>query len=388
MKRAALAVLTIVAGCSAGHGPVAKCEDRWNQDSAQHPRASAYQQALDSAVAGALPGAVLGIRDQRGVWLGASGLADIDHQVLMQVCHAFPIGSVTKTFASTLMLTLAQMGQLDLDAPISASLPAEVARKIQNVDAITLRMLLNHSSGVPNYTDFMLNVTMIADPGYALTRDQAIDRIAGRSNFRPGSQTAYSNTNTLLAGLMAEHLTGKSFKQLLSERVLDPVGLPNSSYDDEGPFEGVVRAYLDIDGRKVFVDSNWSNYLATLRDPSSGMVSTAGDLLHFVDALQREQSVLRPDTLAQMRTGLPGGNAKDHEQQFGLGLVKYDFGAQGTAWGHAGVVLGATVRTYYFADRGLTVVLLVNGFSQGYSGGVEDYLEKTMVPALLAAAEN
>ncbi len=386
MNRAALAMLIFATGCAVGHDPVAKCDDSRNPSSAQHPRAGAYQQALDSTVAGVLPGAVLGIRDRDGVWFGASGLADIDHQVPMQVCHAFPIGSVTKTFASTLMLTLAEQGQLDLDAPIAQALPAEIARKILNSDEITTRMLLNHSSGVPNYTDFMLNVTMIANPGYALTRDQAIDRIARRSNFKPGTQTSYSNTNTLLAGLIAEQLTGKSFKQVLSERVLEPIGLPNSSYDDQGPFTGVVRTYLDIDGRKVFVDSNSSNYLATLRDPSSGMVSTAPDLLHFVDALQREQTVLRPDTLAQMRTGLPGGNTKDHEQQFGLGLVKYDFGSQGTAWGHAGVVLGTTARTYYFADRGLTLVLLVNGFSQGYSGGVEDYLEQTMVPALLAAA--
>jgi len=385
MSRAVLAGLMVVCGCSGGHDPVAKCDDGWNTGSARHPRASVYQRALDANVAGALPGAIAGIHDRDGVWFGATGSADLDHGVAMQVCHAFPIGSVTKTFAATLMLRLMEQGQLDLDAPIAGLLPGDVARKILNSEKITTRMLLNHSSGVPNYADFMLNVSIIADPGYALTREQAIDRVAGRSNFEPGTQTSYSNTNTLLAGLIVEQLTGDSFKQVLSQQVLDVAGLANSSYDDEGPFEGVVRAYLDIDGRKVFIDSNWSNYLATLRDPSSAMVSTAADLLHFVDALQRDQTVLRADSLDQMRTGLPGGNVKDHEQQFGLGLVKYDFGSQGTAWGHAGVVLGVTVRTYYFPARDLTLVLMVNGFSQGYSGGVEDYLEQTMVPSLLAA---
>jgi D-alanyl-D-alanine carboxypeptidase len=386
MSRGA-AMLLFVAGCSAGHDPVAKCDDSWNAGSAQHPRAALYRAALDKNVSGVLPGAVLGIHDADGTWFGAAGSADIDHGVAMQVCHSFPIGSVTKTFAATLMLKLAESGQLDLDAPIAPNLPAGVARKILNSGAITARMLLNHSSGVPNYTDFNLYVSSIADPGHTLTRDQAIDRIAGRSDFTPGSQTGYSNSNTLLAGIMVEQLTGESFKQVLGERVLDPVGLPGSSYDDEGPFVGTVRAYLDIDGRKEFIDSNWSNYLITLRDPSSAMISTARDLVHFVDALQRDQTVLQPASLTQMRTGLPGGNVKDHEAAFGLGLVQYDFGAQGKAWGHAGVVMGATARTYSFPDRNLTLVLLVNGFSQGYSGGVEDYLEHTMVPSLLAVAE-
>jgi len=147
MIRAGLTMLLLAAGCSAGHDPVAKCDDRWNQGSAQHPRASTYQQALDSNVAGALPGAVLGIRDRDGVWARGRGLGRPRPPGPDAGLPRVSDWLRHQDFAATLMLRLAEQGQLDLDAPIAQSLPAEIAKKILNSDKISTRMLLNHSSG-------------------------------------------------------------------------------------------------------------------------------------------------------------------------------------------------------------------------------------------------
>jgi len=380
---AALSCVGLTA-CAAGHDPVAACDaSQISFNEVSHPRRDAFAQALRRATAGVVPGAVMAIHDADGTWVGATGWADIDHQVRLQPCHAFPVASVTKSMTATVVFQLAEAGALDLDAPIDTDLDPDLAGRIRNSDVITVRMLLNHSSGIPNYTDLALNVSRIAKPGFRLTVEQAIDRIAGRSLFPPGSKTRYSNTDSLVASRIAERVTGRSYRELFEEHMVRGLGMSSTRYDPDAPFDGIIRGYLDLDGDGVFIDSNWTNYMSNLRDASSGAISTAPDLLTFVDALQRDGAAVSTASLAAMHTSMAGGNESDHERGFGQGLVDYDFGDHGPAWGHAGVALGITTRTYYFPDQDVSMVLAVNGFSMGFSGGVAATLETEVIPSLL-----
>src|ERR671934_1466743 len=190
-----------------------------------------FQQALDQTVANpTVPGAIVGIWvPGRGTWIGTAGLADRATKRPMQVQDYTRIGSMTKTFIGTLVLQLVGEGKLGLDDPIQRWAP-----EVPNARHITVRELLNMSSGLYEYFDDRQWAQQAVSPrtGLALRQwtPQQLVRVAvaHKPYFPPGRGYHHSNTNFILLGLIVEKVTGRPVEDVLQARILRPLGLQHT----------------------------------------------------------------------------------------------------------------------------------------------------------------
>jgi len=171
------------------------------------------QQILDSAVASrdtVIPGTALYVsQPDLGRWTGAAGKADVDASTPMRADDTFSPGSIMKPLVATVVLQLAEEGKLGLDDRLPEVLPRDVVAGIADADRITVRMLLDHTSGVPEYDDTRFDRMVLADPHRIWTVDELLDRSASRPRpFEPGKGYAYSNTDYNLLGIGADPTTG------------------------------------------------------------------------------------------------------------------------------------------------------------------------------------
>ena len=191
------------------------------------------QQALDQTVANpAVPGAIVGIWvPGRGTWVRAAGLADRTTKRPMQVQDYTRIGSITKTFIGTLILQLVGEGKLGLDDPIQRWAP-----RVPNAQHITVRELLNMSSGLYNYTEDEQWARQAVSPRTGLALRQWMPQqlvqvaVAHKPYFPPGKGYHYSNTNFILLGLIVEQVTGQPVRDVLWTRILRPLGLQHTVF--------------------------------------------------------------------------------------------------------------------------------------------------------------
>ncbi|SMC70329.1 serine hydrolase domain-containing protein [Lentzea albidocapillata] len=247
--------------------------------SAAPARQGAVQEIMDQLTKS---GGALGIQARiNGRDTVRSGIAELGSRKPVPNNGTFRIGSVTKPFVSTVVLQLAGEGKLGLDAPVSRHLPGLVDNRI------TVRQLLQHTSGLHNYTD-----SMPLDPaGFPSIRfrtwtpQELLAFSTGKPlDFEPGTRWSYSNTNYVVAGLLVEKVTGRPFQHEVEQRILKPLRLkdtvlPRNSVEVPGPH--AHGYYPDASGKPVDV---------TRLNPSWGwaageMISTTRDLDTFLTAL-------------------------------------------------------------------------------------------------------
>ncbi len=296
------------------------------------------------------------VRDSNGVRAGAAGYANLRTKERMRVDHAFRVGSITKTFVASVVLQLAAEGTLGLDDALERWLPGLVP----NAQAITLRQLLNHTSGIYNYTDdqaFFSSLTR--NPRRVLTPVELVAVATKHGpNFDPGRSWSYSNTGYILLGLVIEKATATPLEQELRERIFQPLALTHTSFPAAPtlprPF---ARGYLPVglvrtpNGKPVDV-TVWSPSWAWA---AGALVSTAGDLARFYGALVRGE-LLPAEQLREMKTAVPITNGPS---QYGLGLAS-DPSDCGRVLGHTGGVPGYTSIAYSSEDGGRQTVVLIN----------------------------
>ncbi len=294
------------------------------------------------------------VRDSTGIRAGAAGYANLRTKERMRVDHAFRVGSITKTFVSTVALQLAAEGTLGLDDSIERWLPGLVP----NGQAITLRQLLNHTSGIYNYTeDQALFGSLTRNPRRVLTPVELVAVATKHGpNFSPGRSWSYSNTGYILLGLVIEKATATSLEQELRERIFEPLGLTRTSFPAAPtlprPF---AHGYLPLlvpmpNGKPVDVTA-WNPSWAWA---AGALVSTAGDLARFYAALVRGE-LLPTEQLREMKTAVPSNGSS----QYGLGLAS-DPSDCGRVLGHTGGVPGYTSIAYSSEDGGRQTVVLIN----------------------------
>ncbi|XXX72450.1 serine hydrolase domain-containing protein [Sorangium sp. So ce134] len=314
--------------------------------------AAKLQAALDAALdAQGLPGAAAAVDVGGCAFRGAAGMADIETRTPMRPGDLFRAGSITKTFISTLVLMLRAEGELSLDD--------DVSRYVEGVpggDRITIRQVLNHTSGLFNYTethDFLSAVE--ADPTRVWRPEELIAFSAAEPPcFEPGQDFEYSNTNYIVAGLVVEAASGKPVAELLRARILEPAGLANTYLDGAEPaVPGLVHGYGSYGGELVDTTS--------AVDPSSawtsgGLVSNTDDLTAFYVRLL-EGGLLGPAELAEMTTGV--GAASADLLEYGLGLAQRS-SPVGATYGHGGSMWGFVSASYYAARRDAAITVLVN----------------------------
>ena len=202
-------------------------------------------EALDESFAGSgLPGATVALWiPGKGSWVATRGVADLATGRAMTADLQAPIGSITKSFTATIALQLAGEGTLSLDDAIDRWYP-----EIPQAPAITIRMLLNHSSGLPDISQLQLDLHC-ADPTGIVSPDELI--AAGialpRETFAPGKGYRYSSLNTIIVGRILETITGQSFNDLITDRLIVPLGLHRTRLDTDGRLEPPFsRGYTDF----------------------------------------------------------------------------------------------------------------------------------------------
>ncbi|MFI9504824.1 serine hydrolase domain-containing protein [Nocardia sp. NPDC052566] len=299
--------------------------------------------ALEVLVTGdRVPGAqaVITDRDRRQVL--ARGVGDIASGAPFAEDARVRIGSNTKTFVATVALQLVGEGKWELDAPIERYLPNIVRGNGIDGNRITVRNLLQHTSGLPDYTsepDFANEDTRFQQRDPADMVRGVLSRQPAR--FEPGVRWEYSNTNYLLVGMAIERVTGHAVGEEVTHRIIEPLGLRATSYPRLGDAEVPdphPLGYLGIDGRDV----EFTRLDPSVAGAAGAMISTGAELNQFFLALVGGR-LLAPAQLAEMQRTVPA-EEMGPGFQYGLGLARMPSSCGRQVWGHGGSIFGYRTR--------------------------------------------
>ena len=306
------------------------------------------REALDQTMATYnVPGAAVAVWvPGKGTWIAGAGLADLKTKAPVTKDMIWPLRSITKSFTVTLILQLADAGKLSLDDPID-----KYVSGVTDGASITLRELASMSSGNAEYVGQEFLEDFQADPSKIFTLDELNSYTLGRpARFAPGTRRIYTNSNTNLLGVVVEKVTGKPFKDVLSERILEPLGLNNTSYlvDAKRWPEPHAIGYEPVDGVLTPEPANLSIY-----GTAGAMVSTLDDMRVWAESLATG-SLLKPGTQSERLQGAPLEEGPPYDR-YALGI-----GETGGWWDHNGEGFGFTAAMFHDNGTGATVVVFMN----------------------------
>ncbi|MDY0810296.1 serine hydrolase domain-containing protein [Kitasatospora purpeofusca] len=328
--------------------------------------------------------------DGRRIWRDAAGTSDLATGQPARPDGRFRIGSVTKAFVSTVVLQLVGEGRLRLDDPVERHLPGVVP----NGGAISVRQLLNHTSGLYDYLedprffyqdDAGLRDYALGDRRWQDYRPEQLVAIgvAHPPYFAPGQGWKYSNTNYILAGLLIDKLTGHSWQSEVTRRIVRPLHLddtvfPGSETGLRGPH---AHAYAKLpEGPADITRLN-----PTVGGAAGNGISTTTDLDRFHAALFGGK-LLRPAEQAALTTTVPTGSG---HSAYGLGVAEADLGC-GPLWGHDGGLPGWGTLMFGTADGKRQVALSYNPYEgtdqSGLNAAVVTLAVKTLCGTTPAGA--
>jgi D-alanyl-D-alanine carboxypeptidase len=342
----AVALLVAVSGC-AGESPSP-------EPPAASPTSASLTQRLDTAIRQVMatanvPGAIIGVWGPQGSYVRAFGVADKATGSPMKTDFYSRIGSLTKTFTVTGVLQLADAGKLGLDDPI-----AKFVDGVPQGDRITLRQLARMQSGLFNYSGSELfREALLADPRRHFTPRRLLDwAFAGPSSFPPGEGFEYSNTNTVLLGLVVEKVSGQSLHDYIRDHISAPLGMSYTIFPTDNGFpEPHAQGYTiqTADGEEA-VATDWN--------PSWGwaagaMISTLDDMRVWAPALATGR-LLTP-AMQQQRLQTVTAPGLPPQDGYGLGIFNL------AGWiGHNGSLPGYQAVAVYLPERDTTMVILIN----------------------------
>jgi D-alanyl-D-alanine carboxypeptidase len=311
-----------------------------------------------------LPGVSVAIVwDDGRTWTGVAGNADVAAGVPVTPDSGFALASISKTFTAAVVLELVDEGRLALDQRVAPLLPAyRINRRI------TVRMLLDHTSGLP---DFFFNPTIDAKlqgaPDATWTAMDSWSLVA-RKRPRPGTVWAYSNTNYLLLGELVRAVTGHPLATEVRDRLLDPLGLKDTWYQvAEKPRTATTRGYRLVAGsggdvRAVAVARSTGvmpfRSVVTAAGGAGSIASTALDTARWMQAFAGGR-VLSPSMQAAMLADVANTRALDAGIPYGLGIQEVPIDGR-TALGHSGRYLGYRNVVRYLPSEGVTIAVLTN----------------------------
>ena len=335
------------------------------QTSTQRDRNSVKQAMRDTLQFG-YPGILAKTSEGGKTWGYAAGIADLRNKKPMKTDFRFRIGSVTKTFVATVLLQLAGENRLNLDDSIEKWLPGVIQGNGYDGKQITIRQVLNHTSGIADYIqskDFD-----IMDTKKSYTAEEFVKMgISLPPDFAPGKGWSYSNTGYVLLGILIEKITGNSYAEEIEDRIIEPLDLSNTFLPGNSsviPGTKHARGYVQPDGASELKDVTYSN-------PGSSdgeMISTADDLNKFFSYLLGGK-LLKEQQLKQMLTTVPTG--REGMDGYGLGIFETKLPNGVSIWGHTGGALGFT--TLVGGRLGGKHTLVVNWNSLGRADSPSPY---------------
>jgi D-alanyl-D-alanine carboxypeptidase len=294
--------------------------------------------------------------------VATSGVADLDTGEPVDPGGHYRIGSNTKTFVATVVLQLVAEGKLSLDDTVSDHLPGVVQGNGNDGGAITIRHLLQHTSGIFNYVE-----ALFAE----LTSPEAVEEARSTSttaeemvalaltqppNFEPGTLWSYSNTGYLLAGMIIEAVTGNTWEHEVEQRIFKPLGLADTSIPGDDPTlpKPHARGYDAVEDGGELID--FTEFSHSWAGAAGAVISTTDDLSRFFRALLAGE-LLPPEQLAQMQSTVRQAAAAPVGSGYGLGLSKMPLTCGGESWSHGGDTLGYHSREGFSAGGQRSVAL-------------------------------
>ncbi|MFV2175850.1 serine hydrolase domain-containing protein [Actinomadura sp. LOL_016] len=339
------------------------------------------QAALNAIVEQGTPGVIAQVKDARGRWNGRAGSGDLAGDRGRGVHDRFRVASVTKPFTATVLLKLEARRSLSLDDTIEEWLPGVVRGENYRPEHITVRHLLNHTSGIFDYN---------MDDGFrAKYAGDAFDRnryrrwsprelvniaLAHPANFQPeeGSRPGrpgrwdYSDTNYILAGMIIEKVTGGTYEEAVEQLIIDPLELGETSLPDASPHvpRPDARHYSTLfeDGPDAKVH-DVTEFSPTVAFSAGQLISTVGDVNTFMSELLGG-GLLPPAQQRALLDVVPVDGDEGHggpEDAYGLGIRHFKLAENCRAWGHGGMIPGSATRTMATADGRHVLTMNRNG---------------------------
>ena len=259
----------------------------------------------------------------------------------------FRVGSISKPFVATIVLQLVDEGSVDLDEPLSTYLPNTPIG-----GDVPIRMLLNHGSGLPNYSDQSAFIPDVFDDrNRVFTPNEILAWVDGATTGEPGQSFAYSDTNYILLGQLIEQVTGTDLDTALRQRITEPLGLEATGFATvEAANPDGLAAPWSSAGFDGDPDAAYDS-IASAAWSAGSLTSTTGELATFLEALFAG-NLVSPDALDEMTEAGPDG--------YGLGLGVLDHPSGTRFYGHDGGIFGFTSFVAFDPSTGDTVVVLSN----------------------------
>jgi D-alanyl-D-alanine carboxypeptidase len=327
--------------------------------------------AMENVHRAGVPGLFAEVRADDEVWRGAAGVADVEDSRPVTAEMRHRVGSITKTFTASAVLQQVEIGQIGLDTPIGHYLPKLVPGG--RGAAITVRMLINHTSGLAEYLPHAYS-SFAAFPVLAKTSPQSMDDnrftkfdpveliglgVAAPAAGAPGGTPGfYSNTNYLLLGQLLEHVTGSTADKYITQHVIERAGLRETELPAGPCVNGAHSRLYESWFGMIDPPRDYSVYDMSWVGPAAALISTVADLNRFFGLLLAGE-IVSPSSLAQMQQTVPVISQEGTVIDYGLGLHPMRTPGRDTFWGHGGTVWGGGAITMTRADgrRQLSIAL-------------------------------
>jgi len=258
----------------------------------------------------------------------------------------YKIGSITKTFTSTLVFQLIEQGELSLNTPLATFYPT-----IPNADSITIEHMLSHRSGIHNYID---NQDFLSYYSSEQSEAAMVARIQSYpSEFSPNYQFQYSNANYLLLGYIIEKVTGKPYEQILKSHITDKLGLTATKLCRDLAACGFNTLSYYYSNYQWLPYNEWSPSVAL---GAGAMISTPTELSRFIRALFNGKLV-SADSLKSM---------KSYSNQFSKGVFNYPIYYL-SGYGHDGWIEGFHSRLVYFEQEDVSIAIHSNALNSNFN---------------------
>jgi len=284
-------------------------------------------------------GSVQVSKDGKAIYARSNGWADTQDGKKTAADSKFRIGSISKTFTAALILKAAEEKKLSLDDKLDKYFPT-----IPNASKITIKNLLNHSSGIHNFTNDEAYMTYNTSPK---TQAEMVDIIVkAGSDFEPGAKNQYSNSGYVLLGFIVEKAYKKPYKDVLTDKITKPLGLKNTYFGGKINTASNEVNSFDFNGK-------WNKSDETdmsIPGGAGAIVSTPADLSKFLEGLFAGK-IISAASLEQMKT---------MTNKHGLGLFEFPYEQQ-KLYGHNGGIDGFQSMLVYAPESKITVAITSNG---------------------------
>lgn len=333
------------------------------------------------------PGSAIAVvKDGKIVFSKGYGYADIENQVPVTAKTVFEYGSISKLFVWTSVMQLVEQEKIDLDADISTYLPDQFYQALDLEYPITMRNIMNHSSGFGEYPFDLIEASA---PTNEMSLEQAILSAHPKQYYQPGSASSYSNYATALAGYVVESLSGEEFYLYEKGHIFDVLKMSDTAgnmqwKDNPSILSSKAKGYI-ANGKDGFIDAGWS-YVPLY--PAGSVNGTAEDLAKFAISLMPAQVgkagvFEKDDTLSKLLTSSYDENSSGTAH----GFFEYD-AFSGQAFGHGGNTAAFSAQFAFVPEESFAVVVLTNaGGELDITMGLQDLLLGNSMNAIVLSQE-